>query len=404
MKRVLLIVPSMTCGGAERVVSLLSLRLEEEVFLAVFDNSEGEFFEHRGELIDLKTPRGGGVFRKFCNLVVRVRRLGALKRELGIDVAISFMEGPNIVNLLSKREEKTIISARNRVKSELLKPLARLAISRLYNRADRFIALSRGVMEDYIRTFRVNREIAGYIYNPVMIERVRELKEERSDFENLAAFPVVCNIGRLTRQKGQFHLIRIFRRVKELVRDARLIFIGDGELRDDLIRLAENCGLEVFSVWRENERPVESYDVFFLGFQENPFKYLRISSLFAFPSIYEGLGNVLLESMACAVPIVSSDCRWGPREILAPDSDYLRTVQEQEMAAYGVLMPVCDGNFYQAEEALTGQEGIWAEGVAEMLGNHDRSQRYARAGFRRAQDFCTDAIAKQWASLIREHS
>ena len=59
-----------------------------------------------------------------------------------------------------------------------------------------------------------------------------------------------------------------------------------------------------------------------VGFVNNPYDYMKKSDIFVFPSLYEGLGNSILEALACGLPIISSDCECGPREILSPKTDY----------------------------------------------------------------------------------
>ena len=95
-------------------------------------------------------------------------------------------------------------------------------------------------------------------------------------------------MGRLTRPKGQWHLIRALSYVKKEIEDVKLLILGQGELKGYLKELVDKLDL------RNN--------VEFLGYQRNPFKYIASSDLFVFSSLYEGFGNVLVEAMACGVP------------------------------------------------------------------------------------------------------
>ena len=114
----------------------------------------------------------------------------------------------------------------------------------------------------------------------------------------------------------------IEKKLKKLIREytpSKLIILGDGELSDDLIKLSGNLGLKTFSLIG-NVQVDDSHDVYFFGFQENPFKFISKSKLFLLSSLYEGFPNVIVEAMACGIPIISSDCKSGPREILTEDS------------------------------------------------------------------------------------
>jgi len=88
----------------------------------------------------------------------------------------------------------------------------------------------------------------------------------------------------------------------------------------------------------------EKYDVYFLGFQNNPFKYLKGQNFLFFLHL-GGFSNILVEAMICGAPIISSDCKSGPREILAPDTDFKRRTETPEITEYGVLMPVLENKF-----------------------------------------------------------
>src|SRR5699024_1692708 len=148
------------------------------------------------------------------------------------------------------------------------------------------------------------------------IEMKNELFSEK-DF-------LIMNMGRLVEEKGQWHLIRAMKYVTQEIKNAKLIIMGVGELESYLKVLVEQLNLV--------------NNVKFLGFKRNPFKYIKNSDLFVMSSISEGFGNVLIEAMACNVPVISTDCRYGPREILEPQSDFNSSTNKIEYCEYGVLV------------------------------------------------------------------
>lgn len=111
--------------------------------------------------------------------------------------------------------------------------------------------------------------------------------------------------------------------------NAKLILVGGGKEQADLEQLAKDKAV--------------SDRVIFTGFDKNPFRYMSVSDCFVLSSYTEGFPNVLLEALACGLPIISTDCRSGPRELLAPKTDFSFEVKNNyEEAEYGLLTPVND--------------------------------------------------------------
>jgi len=98
------------------------------------------------------------------------------------------------------------------------------------------------------------------------------------------------------------------------------LILGEGELKDYLYNFSLNLGLKPY-LW-EKDNLDENFDVYFLGFKKNPFKSIARVKLFVFSLFMGRFPNALVEAMACGVLVISSDCRSGPREILAPDTDF----------------------------------------------------------------------------------
>jgi len=137
-----------------------------------------------------------------------------------------------------------------------------------------------------------------------------------------------------------------------------------------------------------------------LGYKKNPFKYIGRSTIFAFPSLFEGFPNALCEAMACGVPVISSDCKSGPREILAPDTDIEQQVKGIEYAKHGILLPVCDGNYYDAEMPLTSEERLLQRTIIKILSNKKMKEEYKTKSKEGVNRFQSDIVIKQWEKLI----
>ena len=140
------------------------------------------------------------------------------------------------------------------------------------------------------------------VRDPIVdIISLNSLKKEKIE-ENLGK-PYLLSIGRLTKQKNHKFLIIAFKFLKKKYKDLKLIILGDGELEVELKKITRNQDL--------------SEDVFFLGYKSNVYKYLKNSIAFILTSEWEDPGFVLVEAAATKTIIISSDCKNGPRELLA---------------------------------------------------------------------------------------
>src|SRR5690606_38991147 len=142
-------------------------------------------------------------------------------------------------------------------------------------------------------------------------------------------------------------LAGVLRQVRDVVAKAKLIIMGEGPLRGKLVASAIQQGLKVYQQGIDplpNMTELSDYDVFLLGFKKNPFPYLTQSEVFILSSLYEGFPNVLVEAMQCGLPVISSDCFSGPREILNPSTDIPTPTKELTYAEYGILTKVADSS------------------------------------------------------------
>jgi Glycosyltransferase len=316
---------------------------------------------------------------------------------------VSFLERANFVNIISKlfKKHKAIISVRmdQQTGHVGLRKLNKLLVRILYPKADLIIAVSYGVKQSLIN-LGIEKEKIKVIYNPYPIDEIRELANEPlGSYEEIFKHPVLITAGRLIKPKGQWYLLRVFKALKEKHEDLELVILGEGELKDYLVKLSEELGLKTY-VWDRDELS-GSFDVYFLGFQKNPFKFIARSKLFVFPSLWEGFPNALVEAMACGVPVVSSDCRSGPREILAPNTDFNYQAQKPEFAEYGVLMPVFEVKYKNANESLEKREVMWVETIDKLLEDENLRKHYSEKAKQRAEDFRIEKIVQEWREVLR---
>jgi N-acetylgalactosamine-N,N'-diacetylbacillosaminyl-diphospho-undecaprenol 4-alpha-N-acetylgalactosaminyltransferase len=266
-----------------------------------------------------KTKKSG--IKKLLELPFIARELSKYINDNHIDTVISFLYRPNYINILAKlfgSKHKTIINIRSttsRYLNEGLQGKVNLfLIKRLFNKADLIISNSKGVDEDLKSLMHISTQ-TKVIYNPVDIKYIEEKKNicEDNKFIFKKEKKYIISVGRLIPLKRNKDLIDAFYILQKTDINLDLLFLGDGILKDKLISYCNELHI--------------AHKIHFLGNVSNPFYYLNKSSLFVLNSEIEGFPNVLVEAMACGLPVISSDCKSGPREILKDEK-------------YGLLYPV----------------------------------------------------------------
>ncbi len=181
--------------------------------------------------------------------------------------------------------------------------------------ADQIVAVSDGVSDDLRRRSSRTADKTVTVYNPVVSTDINELSACGLHHPWFGAdTPTILSVGRLSPEKDYPTLLRAFAEVARS-RSARLVILGQGPERESLLELASRLGIE------------DRLDL--PGFDVNPFRYMARASVFVLSSRFEGFPNVLPEAMACGAPVVSTDCRSGPSEML-------------EGGKWGRLVPVGD--------------------------------------------------------------
>jgi glycosyltransferase involved in cell wall biosynthesis len=206
--------------------------------------------------------------------------------------------GPRVI--VTEHNQVTENAARAR--SSIIR-LAHRAIGWLYPLADEIVAVSAGVAESLMVYSGVDERRVSVIHNPVVTPALHDkaLAAVTHPWFAPDQLPVILGVGRLTAQKDFINLVRAFAIVKQS-RPSRLVILGEGSERAVLVDLIDRLDLVP--------------DVDMPGFDANPYSYMSRAAVFVLSSAWEGLPTVLIEAMACGTPVVATDCRSGPAEIL----------------------------------------------------------------------------------------
>ena len=403
--RILMVITNLTFGGAQRVFEDHRRLLSQtcDVTEAVFNLADGHAFPGSAPVVDLGVGGGGSIFDKIINFAKRVHRLRKVKLRLEPAVCISHLEGADYVNVLSRHRERIVLCVHgsklhdSNIRGVFGFVRRRILIPLLYNRADAIVTVSREIGIE-LQALGVRHSLIRPIHNffdPLAIRQRAAMPLSEEEREIFSVPPVLVTSGRLTLQKNQAALIALFAGLLKR-RPVRLLLLGDGELREKLVDQARSLGLRVFDA--AQGKPLKGeYDVYFLGFQDNPFRLQRHAQAFVLTSGWEGFPMVIGEAMACGLPIVSADCPTGPREFLAPDTlgKARGLPPEIENGEFGMLMPVP----YEDDPATIAS---WVEGLDRLLEQEDLRERMSAQSLARAEQFSRDAIGDQWVALIEE--
>lgn len=395
MKKVMIITRILTGGGAERVAASLASYLKDryDVLLVVIDGSRRTYeTKAKVEFLNLSVfDKGNGINRAKWFLSV-YKKIKNIREKYNPDCVISFLTEPELMNALTKGQGKSITSIRN-VRSSVVKNKAKKMRDKwVFSRMDGIVSLSYNAKMDLVNNYGVSANKIKVIYNICETERITDRIKHgiisNDELEWINNEKTLITLGRLTEQKAQWHMIRAFKNVVMRIPDAKLVILGEGDKKAYLQDLISNLNL--------------SSSICLMGYKENPYVYLANSAGFVFSSVYEGLGNSIVEAMACGLPVISTDCNAGPRELLAPNTDFNKSADKMEMEEYGILTPVCDGREYSANDPLTYEETQLANAMLLILENKSVANDYRKKSLERGLQFEKEKIIEQWCDEIEK--
>lgn len=309
MMRVSLFSPSLRGGGAEKVVVNLANGLARRGCKVdvVLVQAHGPLIGQLASVVTVHDLRRSRV-------AVSLWRLKQYLEQHRPQVLISFMSHTNVVSacarMISRWRPSLIITEHNNITARRMASRRQLRFHLLYTMlrylypsADAVVAVSQGVADDLLRCVKLDPSRLHVIYNPVINEEVFRKAQEDVNHPWLVnkSAPVVLGVGRLTAQKDFATLLEAFALLRREM-DARLIILGEGDQRQYLAQLADQLGIKDYL-----DMP---------GFVENPYTYMRRADVFVLSSRWEGFANVLVEALCLGTPVVSTDCPYGPSEIL----------------------------------------------------------------------------------------
>ena len=339
MKTILLIIPYGSVGGMERLAEHFYnyyKSCDYKVKVAKFFQLQTDIINFGEDEIALST-KDLHELSKIERALFYLKTSSKLKKIIkdhSITHSIAFGDMANIFSSLTKTNEFKIASIHALKSVELMNEslfnkIVRWSYKTTYKHFNKVVCISQSIKEDLTTKcgykFPHNLEV---IYNPHDIKAIRSLALEPIETPSeIALFNTksIIFIGRLSTQKSPWHLINAFHMLQDTIKDVNLIFIGDGD--KDVLEHTK----KLISTYKLDSK------IHFLGRKKNPYKYLSKAHLLALSSHFEGTPNVIVESIALGIPVVSSNCTNGIAELMSisPVKDSAKNVTVES----GIITP-----------------------------------------------------------------
>lgn len=367
-KKLLFIIPSLGGGGAERVFINLISHLDTakyEIAIVLFDKRD-DYKKQLHSAIKIIYLHKNNRW-DFLKLIFGLR---AVMRDFKPAAAVSFIDYVNFITvtaaLFLKRKPRVIVCVHNYpfhfLRGERFIWLKKLLMRVTYKIANEIVTVSEAIKKALEERLNIEGGKIKVIYNPIDVETVRNeaCQEIKHPFFDGGGKQVIISAGRLEERKRFDRLLKAFAIVKQKQNNIRLIILGEGSLGKKLKDMTSRLNIEK--------------DVYFAGFQNNPYAWFSKADIFVLSSDTEGLPMVILEAMACGLPVVSTDCVSGPNEIIAGGENGLLVKRLEENAL--------------------------AEAMITLLGDKKLRDEFSRQGRKRAEDFRIEKIISRYEDLF----
>jgi glycosyltransferase involved in cell wall biosynthesis len=254
--------------------------------------------------VPVRVLRAYGRF-KLLQRAAQVARLALRGRT---DLIVGYELEGNLVALLARRlllgRVQVITQTHNAssIHAEVGTSAAWLRLARRLYQDAVMVVPSESMAADSVRFFGLDNSRVVTVHNPLAVTSIRERSKESADTAVLDRRPFLVGCGRLVPMKGFHDLLDAFAEVRS-ERPLGLVVLGEGPERASLRHHAQARRID--------------HDVLMPGFALNPWSYFSRANAFVLSSHYgEAFPMVLVEAMACRVPVIASRCEWGPEEIL----------------------------------------------------------------------------------------
>jgi len=309
-KKVAIIVPTLHGAGCERLLSniLPFLNKEFSIDLILYEKKIDYYIPWSINLkvLNISVETNRSIFYKAYRFIKRVLKTGILLKQNKYDVILSFLDTCNIATFLSKKvfNIKTPIILSERTTNSAFfyynpyakrnKCFLKFFLKYIYTRANKIVVPSYDIKRFLVYELNINENNIEVIYNGVDLDIFNPdvNNEVWLEPEFKQAKIRLISIGRLDYNKNQKYLIELMPEILKYKKNARLFIFGKGYEEKNLRRIIKDLQLE--------------NNVFIMGWKENIYEYLKRANVLVISSKHESFGNIVIESLACGTPVVSS--------------------------------------------------------------------------------------------------
>lgn len=345
MIKILFIHNKLVCGGAEQALfDLVTLMDKTKFDITVLVQYDGGIWEDKFRQRGIRVVSiwdcqkiSHNPLVKLQNQYKRKKIIKALQDDgdglLNVclqdkfDIIVAY-NGSTLQNMCFNQDAKTVKYIHGDIATNPEYCKNTLCIRDSIQKFDRIICVSDVAKSSFERITGINKQVSRY-YNPLNSEKVHKMSLQKVD--TLSNVPYICAVGRLAQEKGYDRLIHIHKHIIDKGIYHHLVIVGDGPEKDSLLQLIATEHLE------------ETVNM--VGYQLNPYPYIKNSKFVVCSSYSEGLGLIAMEGLILGVPIVSSAPAIG--ELFGNEECGLITENDDSSLEAGIRKMLSDESFYQ---------------------------------------------------------
>ncbi|MEY0977861.1 glycosyltransferase [Providencia rettgeri] len=349
-----IVINSLTQGGAEKVAINLSEKFSEfKIKNIILLQNNINFYNNKKNTINLSQKEKSSPIEKILNLYsyFKHERGPIISFSLDLSFYLVFLKKMNLID--NKIICRFINNPESEVSGSLIKNIKKKLLFYFLKKSDVILCQSDAMIKSLIDNYNFPKSKLVRIYNPVLKPELTNLSNRKDNILRLLF------VGRLTHQKNLSHIISIAKELKKQNKKFLWVILGNGEEKLILHDEIKNNNL--------------SKNILLLGPKNNTDKYYRWADATTLVSHYEGLPNVLLESISYGTPCISYDCKTGPSEIIKENIN-------------GFLIPQYDILLF-----------------AEMLNINKLRKLKSSNLYYTIPNFHSDIVIKQYISLIKNN-